>query len=531
MRTDAFVVSHNLDTRAQIALRALPPLEQVRLVRRLELTSSSKFQNWSALVISAIKKRDNFAALATELKALEPALCRVADKYALSSQTVLALANLPRADQAKISYRLDEPGYLENAASVEGFVARCFRQRDVVKAILREEPAAATADPVPRRLAPSPRPENPGPNGPRSTGTIKTMKERVHKWSKFKGDKYVSGFIVPDDGSEEIFYMARDEDGGAALKIGQRVSYVQETNSKGPIANYAEPLADAPLLHGTVTAVKPRNTPTYGFVRPDAGGDDVFVSFVDVESAEGLAVGDRVAYELVPNAGARKSNRTSGEPKFAVKCGHVVVLPKGAAQVATPVPETLRRLGLERLAPLLAREQIDEATLPILSCEDLVEAGLCASHARMIVEAVQPAAVSIGAPARAKTLAAQDELDAAAVHQARLESSLFEHRAELRRLRSVLSQREIPDALTCPITLEIMKDPCMACDGFTYERSAIESWLTKKSTSPKTGEPLSTTVLFPNHGAKQLIAEFLDETRRLQAAIDASGDDETKHPS
>ena len=76
-----------------------------------------------------------------------------------------------------------------------------------------------------------------------------------------------------------------------------------------------------------------------------------------------------------------------------------------------------------------------------------------------------------------------------------------------------------------------MKDPCMACDGFTYERSAIESWLTKKCTSPKTGEQLSTTVLFPNHGARQLIADFLDETRRLQAAIDASAEDETKHPS
>ena len=199
------------------------------------------------------------------------------------------------------------------------------------------------------------------------------------------------------------------------------------------------------------------------------------------------------------------------------------------------VPETLRRLGLEHVAPLLAKEQIDDATLPLLSLEDLVEAGLRPRDARRIVDATALAGrladVSVGAPAHAKTLAAQDELDAAAVHQARLESSLSDHRAELRRLRSVLSQREIPDALTCPITLEIMKDPCMACDGFTYERSAIESWLTKKSTSPKTGEPLSTTVLFPNHGAKQLIAEFLDETRRLQAAIDASAEDETKHPS
>ena len=122
-------------------------------------------------------------------------------------------------------------------------------------------------------------------------------------------------------------------------------------------------------------------------------------------------------------------------------------------------------------------------------------------------------------------------VDAAAVHQERLESSLAEHRAELRRLRSVLSQREIPDALTCSITLEIMQDPVFATDGHTYERSAIESWLTNNRTSPKTGEPLATTVLFPNHGARQQISDLLEETRRLQAAIDASAEDETKHPS
>ena len=130
-----------------------------------------------------------------------------------------------------------------------------------------------------------------------------------------------------------------------------------------------------------------------------------------------------------------------------------------------------------------------------------------------------------------KTVAAQDDLDAAAVHQERLESSLADHRAELRRLRSVLSQREIPDALTCSITLEIMQDPVFATDGHTYERSAIESWLTNNRTSPKTGEPLATTVLFPNHGARQQISDLLEETRRLQAAIDASAEDETKHPS
>ena len=178
--------------------------------------------------------------------------------------------------------------------------------------------------------------------------------------------------------------MSRGDD-GLLLEVGQRVSYVQETNARGPIAHYAKPIEDdaaapapadfpalakpgpwgtatspkaapkpppappvkKPKLRGTVTAVRPREAPSYGFVRPDAGGDDVFVAFVDVESAGQLAEGDRVDYELVPNAGARKSNRTSGDPKYAVKCGHVVVLPKGAPKLGAPKasagPAHLRR--------------------------------------------------------------------------------------------------------------------------------------------------------------------------------------------
>ena len=166
--------------------------------------------------------------------------------------------------------------------------------------------------------------------------------------------KYACGLIVPDDGSPEIFYMSRG-DAGALLRVGQRVTYVPAVNRQGPIAHHVKPAelveADRPRparRRGTVTAVKPAESPTYGFVRPDAGGDDVFVAFVDVESAPGkLAEGDRVDYELVPNAGARKSNRTSGDPKYAVKCGHVVVLPKGAPKLGAPKasagPAHLRR--------------------------------------------------------------------------------------------------------------------------------------------------------------------------------------------
>ena len=65
----------------------------------------------------------------------------------------------------------------------------------------------------------------------------------------------------------------------------------------------------------------------------------------------------------------------------------------------------------------------------------------------------------------------------------------------------------------------------------SHERCAIESWLSSHRTSPKTGAALQSTILIDSHGVKQLIADFLDETRRLQAAIDASDADETKAPS
>ena len=89
----------------------------------------------------------------------------------------------------------------------------------------------------------------------------------------------------------------------------------------------------------TVTAVKPAESPTYGFVRPDAGGDDVFVAFGDVVRGT-LAAGDRVEYELVPN-------EVRGD---GVKGGNVVVLPArtpAAAPAPRSVPADARTAALE----------------------------------------------------------------------------------------------------------------------------------------------------------------------------------------
>lgn len=50
-----------------------------------------------------------------------------------------------------------------------------------------------------------------------------------------------------------------------------------------------------------------------------------------------------------------------------------------------------------------------------------------------------------------------------------------------------LNEKEIPIEWICPITSEIMSDPVICEDGFSYERSAITAWFSRdKKTSPMT---------------------------------------------
>jgi len=64
-----------------------------------------------------------------------------------------------------------------------------------------------------------------------------------------------------------------------------------------------------------------------------------------------------------------------------------------------------------------------------------------------------------------------------------------------------------------------MVDPTIAADGHTYERSAIQDWLTHSHMSPVTGQPLSHTRLVSNQAAKLAIASQLS---RLQCSDDMS---------
>ena len=77
---------------------------------------------------------------------------------------------------------------------------------------------------------------------------------------------------------------------------------------------------------------------------------------------------------------------------------------------------------------------------------------------------------------------------------------------------------EPPDDFVCPITQELMVDPCFAADGHTYERHAIERWLQTKSTSPMSGCALTLTAVFPNHLLRRQICEWQEGKRDLARA-------------
>lgn len=72
------------------------------------------------------------------------------------------------------------------------------------------------------------------------------------------------------------------------------------------------------------------------------------------------------------------------------------------------------------------------------------------------------------------------------------------------------NELQVPEDFICPITYEIMTDPVMCEDGFSYERSAIEEWFSKdKNTSPMTNSVLTSTALFENDKLKREIDNYL----------------------
>ncbi|EXC20961.1 U-box domain-containing protein 35 [Morus notabilis] len=64
-----------------------------------------------------------------------------------------------------------------------------------------------------------------------------------------------------------------------------------------------------------------------------------------------------------------------------------------------------------------------------------------------------------------------------------------------------------PNHFICPILKDVMNDPCVAADGYTYDRKAIDKWLEVNDTSPRTNLPLPSKTLIPNYTLLSAIME------------------------
>jgi hypothetical protein len=78
----------------------------------------------------------------------------------------------------------------------------------------------------------------------------------------------------------------------------------------------------------------------------------------------------------------------------------------------------------------------------------------------------------------------------------------------------VLFRKPIPPkkdlgVFICPITMKIMMDPVICPEGHTFERVAIESWLSKNETNPLTRNRLTLNMLIPNIALRNAIQQMM----------------------
>lgn len=134
--------------------------------------------------------------------------------------------------------------------------------------------------------------------------------------------------------------------------------------------------------------------------------------------------------------------------------------------------KTLQELDLAQHAETFAREQIRASEFCQLNDDDLEKLHIPLGHRKRLLSA------SAKMAGQGDVLTAKDE---------------------------------VPNEFYCPITMELMTDPVIASDGFSYEREAIESWLRQKQLSPMTNEPLKNKDLLPNRQLKKLIDDYQDK--------------------
>jgi len=101
--------------------------------------------------------------------------------------------------------------------------------------------------------------------------------------------------------------------------------------------------------------------------------------------------------------------------------------------------------------------------------------------------------------------------------QGPLKQRLEQAKLAIERVGRTQAPRDFPDEYRCPITLNVMVDPCLAADGHSYEREAIQRWFLTHGTSPMTNKRLDSTNVVPNHALRNAIARLTPEVPPLSS--------------
>ncbi|KAL0733392.1 hypothetical protein Bca4012_009602 [Brassica carinata] len=90
------------------------------------------------------------------------------------------------------------------------------------------------------------------------------------------------------------------------------------------------------------------------------------------------------------------------------------------------------------------------------------------------------------------------------------------------KIKKEQSNVRAPSHYFCPILKELMEEPEIAADGFTYERKAILAWLEKHNISPVTRQKLDHFKLTPNNTLRSAIRDWKLRVRFSNAVVDTS---------
>jgi hypothetical protein len=77
--------------------------------------------------------------------------------------------------------------------------------------------------------------------------------------------------------------------------------------------------------------------------------------------------------------------------------------------------------------------------------------------------------------------------------------------------RTSSSSSGVPSLFLCPLSQRVLTDPVVACDGFTYDRRAVQEWFESgQRISPLTKQTLRSTATLPNHVVRCAVNEWLE---------------------